>query len=267
MSREADARPPSPDELAARWPRELRHVAFLAVDSTDSTQRLARSVVDRYLSEDEELPDCAVVALEQTAGRGRRGRTWVSGAGRGLWASWIHREPEATLSSLPMRSSVALAQAVVKLGVEARIKWPNDLIVGARKLGGLLADVVARDGDGDGLGCAILGFGINLARPLAPIEGIRPVGLDELLPASPPDLAELLVLVALALEGALSDSSGDWIERYRELVVHRRGDALTCLLDGGQVEGRFLGFDDRGFLLLETSEGERCLSSGEVFAW
>jgi len=267
MSREAGAVPPSPDELAARWPRELGHVACLMVDSTDSTQRLARSIVDRYLREEEELPDCAVVALEQTTGRGRRGRSWVSGAGRGLWASWIHREPESTLSSLPMRASVALAQAVAELGVEVRIKWPNDLVVGARKLGGLLADVVARDGDEDGCGCAILGFGINLARPLAPIEGVRPVALEELLPDAPPELTDLLVVVALSLESALSKPSSAWIERYRELVVHRRGDALTCLLDGGQVEGRFLGFDDRGFLLLETREGERCLSSGEVFAW
>ena len=81
---------PSPADFAAAWPRALgERVALVAFDRVDSTQRRARRLLDRHLEEDERPRPYAVVAVEQSAGRGRQGRGWASGPGRGIWASLV----------------------------------------------------------------------------------------------------------------------------------------------------------------------------------
>ena len=146
-------------ELAEAWPERLTpDVSLLALREVDSTQRLARTLLDRHFAEQEEPHPYAVVAAAQGAGRGRAGRVWQSAAGLGVWASLALPVDQRNLQSLPMRIGVALAECVNRtLGTETcRLKWPNDLVVGRRKLGGLLVDAVSRP---DGEGWAIAGFG------------------------------------------------------------------------------------------------------------
>ncbi|HLS46931.1 MAG TPA: biotin--[acetyl-CoA-carboxylase] ligase [Gemmatimonadales bacterium] len=108
----------------------------------------------------------AVVAAEQSAGRGSRGRAWVSGLG-GLWLSVVWRPEAATgAETLSLRAALLLAEALEAAGSPPLgIKWPNDLMQGERKVGGILCE--ARWA-GDRLGWIVVGAGINVRNPIPP---------------------------------------------------------------------------------------------------
>jgi BirA family biotin operon repressor/biotin-[acetyl-CoA-carboxylase] ligase len=253
--------------IAQAWPRELTAVSLLAASRLDSTQRFARACVDRLLEEAEEPPTFVVVALEQSAGRGRQGRTWASAAGKGLWASLVLELDARSAQSLPMRVAVALATAVNGLLGEARcrLKWPNDLVIGHDKVGGLLVDAVTRP---DGRVWSVVGFGINHGHGPDELPALGAVSLR--LAAGTrrvPALAELLARAQTELWSELSGDDSDWLERYRSLAAHRAGDRISCDLPDGRLEGTFAGFDECGFLVVATERGPRTVRSGEVFSW
>ena len=262
-------RPPSTARTgpAPDWPGRLAaQVSLVTLDRVDSTQRLARTLLDRHFREDEEPRAFAVVACEQVAGRGRRGRSWASAEGRGVWASLVTPTRQEALPLLPVQVSVALAELVNRsLDGACRLKWPNDLVVGRRKLGGLLVDAVGRR---EGEFWAIVGIGLNHGH--AADELPHPAAVSLRLAAgsrSVPDLASFTTSTLEAVWTGLHAERRDWIPTYRELSAHARGDALACELEEGRVEGRFVEFDDRGFLVLDTGEGRRTIRSGEVFEW
>ncbi len=265
MSRSPAFRVATPAEVAAEWPRRLLEIPLLVVDRLDSTQHFSRLLIDHLAAEDEEIRPCFMVALEQTSGRGRRGRPWVSGAGRGLWASLILVMPSSEVATVPMRAATALAEGLATVVQGVRLKWPNDLVAGHRKLGGILVDVIAREQERVGV---VVGFGVNLEPPLSPPEPAAATSLRDMVGEGKiPTLGGLAVILASKLAGELEAMSQDWLSRYRELATHRAGDQLVCDLEGERLVGRFAGFDERGFLRLDTPEGERILASGEVFAW
>jgi BirA family transcriptional regulator, biotin operon repressor / biotin---[acetyl-CoA-carboxylase] ligase len=252
-------------ELSAAWPRELLGVALVACDEIDSTQRLARTLLDRHLADDEELPRCCVLALAQSAGRGRRGREWQSAPGLGVWATVVVPVAPASLASVPLRTATALAETLAHEVPGVRLKWPNDLVVEGRKLGGLLVETVARDGE---RAWALIGFGVNLGHavgdlptPLATSLRLLGVAENELSPAT---WAPRLV-AALMLEH--EQERGDWLERYRARSAHRPGDRIECDLEGERIAGEFVALDAHGALRLRCADGERTITSGDVYAW
>lgn len=261
----ADAARGSLQSLAAAWPGELTDLALVAVSEVDSTQRLARTLLDRHLEEDEAPPTCCVLALTQTQGRGRRGRAWVSAPGQGVWATVMHGVESATLPSLPLRAATALAATLSALGPEVGVKWPNDLVVGGRKLGGLLIDTVRRDAE---KAWSLVGFGINVGHgeselPTAQATSLRRLGVE-------PERCELAAVApacVLAVWGEMLRMRSDWLEAYRRASVHRPGDRIECELEGETLHGELVGFDDEGALRLRTDTGERRVTSGDVYAW
>jgi len=106
----------------------------------------------------------AVVAREQTRGRGTKGRAWHSPAGLGLYASFVVRGPGGgpvpSPHLLPLVAGLAAADAVLAgAGIETRFKWPNDLVLGGRKLAGILSEAVSSGPEG---GFAVVGIGLNV---------------------------------------------------------------------------------------------------------
>ncbi|HSA95741.1 MAG TPA: biotin--[acetyl-CoA-carboxylase] ligase [Acidobacteriota bacterium] len=106
----------------------------------------------------------AVLAREQTRGRGTKGRTWHSPAGLGLYVSFVVRGPEGgevpSPHLLPLVAGLAAADALAaEAGVEARLKWPNDLVHDGRKIGGILSEAVSGVAAG---GFAVVGVGLNV---------------------------------------------------------------------------------------------------------
>lgn len=255
--------------IAGAWPRELVGLPLMVGTRVDSTQRYARSFVDRLLAEHEEPPSFVVAALEQTAGRGRRGRSWESAAGLGVWATVVLEVGRERVPSIPMRVGVALAESCVEFAPQVRLKWPNDLVVGGRKLGGLLVDLVARE---DGAGWALIGFGIDCFHRADELPEAESTSLSLVAAEAAGERREVpgLELLLPRFVGAIVDrvrSGDDWLDRYRELSAHAKGDLMVCALENDRIEGAFAGFDERGFLRLATAAGERVLSSGDVFSW
>ncbi len=136
------------------------------------------------------------VADEQTAGRGRQGRSWVAPAGSALLASILLR-PRANAEGVPLAAGLAVADAVARLGVEVGLKWPNDVVVDGAKLAGILAEVEPAAPGPDT--AVVLGIGVNLCVDEFP-QGVNGASLHRLLdPAPPPSAEELLTLLLPAL--------------------------------------------------------------------
>jgi BirA family biotin operon repressor/biotin-[acetyl-CoA-carboxylase] ligase len=240
----------------------------------DSTNRLARRVVATYAAEEMPPPDFLVFAFEQTAGRGRQGRTWASPRGCGVYATRVLPLPERlaeadALQSLPLLAGVGLARALAGLlergGARGRaaLKWPNDLLIEGRKAGGVLAEALAL---GSGPPVALIGFGLNHLRPREGPE--LPPGAtclaDHL--AAPPPLGRVARALAAGLEAELAHL-GDLpraTAAYRELAVHRPGDRLRCRVGGEVIEGALEGFDDRGHLVLRQGGDRVRIAAGEI---
>src|SRR2546425_6154850 len=127
--------------------------------SLPSTQDRARELAGSG------APPLVVVAEEQTDGRGTHGRSWLAPARAGLLASWLFRPAPAQAALFALLAGVAVARALDALGVrEARLKWPNDIELGGRKVAGALAHA-STDGQG---GSLVIGIGVNVhSRPEA----------------------------------------------------------------------------------------------------
>lgn len=230
-----------------------------------STNGLARRIADDSLADCGRLLPVLVVAFEQRAGRGRRGRRWVSPPGAGIYATYILPLPEGRgLATLPLLAGVGLCRALNR-HLEARrcrLKWPNDLLVGGRKIGGLLIELLTPNGEP---GAALVGFGVNHAEAEAepPARGATSLGRES---RRPPRLAALLwdLVAGLTAELAHFGDEGYATAEYAGLSAHRAGDRLRCRLGGEVVEGTFRGFDSRGFLRLACGGRERLLSAGEL---
>ena len=237
---------------------------LVAIDSVGSTNRAGRRILRQLPAEISPVPRTFLLAREQTAGRGRLGRPWASRPGRGLYCSLLEPlDGVGRARLMPLSVAVALCGAVHQVGVPAcRLKWPNDLVVGRRKLGGILIEVVAeRSGPG---ATAIVGFGINMGA----LDGERDaVGATTLEHEGAPGvtLGRLLGLAAerlreRAFEGAAPALAAD----YRELLSHEIGDELAWRQGQVTLGGRYAGVDDDGHLLLDTSEGRRWVAVGDI---
>jgi BirA family biotin operon repressor/biotin-[acetyl-CoA-carboxylase] ligase len=213
----------------------------LHLRSTDSTNLRARELALAGAPH-----GTLVTAGEQSAGRGRQGRTWTAPAGRALLMSVVVRDPP---SLLPLVAAVAVAEAC---GSEAQIKWPNDVLLSGRKVAGILVEGRPQEG------WAVVGIGLNVAlreddfpeelRERAIGMGLEPRDLDRI-------LADVLVALDRHLHDANAELLGAWRERDALL-----GREITWTKGSGVAEG----VDDRGRLLVRTAEGVVALDAGEV---
>jgi biotin-[acetyl-CoA-carboxylase] ligase BirA-like protein len=264
-----EARPPEPARglapfggfaAGAGWPRAID---LIAVSDVDSTNSLARRLLEGLDREGEPARDFLVVAHCQSAGRGRSGRRWESPAGAGLYATRALLLPaSATAAELPLRIPLALCEALNELlGGRCRIKWPNDLLVGGRKIGGVLIEVL-RIAGGE---VALIGFGLNhsLAGEVCRLPAATSLGDETALPPALP-LFSARMVAAVEREVGRERPGPELVARFARLLVHRPGDLLRVRAGQETLDGRFAGLDGQGFLRLETARGECRITSGEV---
>jgi BirA family transcriptional regulator, biotin operon repressor / biotin---[acetyl-CoA-carboxylase] ligase len=187
-----------------------------------------------------------VTAAEQSAGRGRQGRTWSATAGRALLCSVVVRDPPALL---PLAAGVAVAEVA---GPGARLKWPNDVLMAGRKVAGILVEGRPQER------WAVVGIGLNVALRLAdfPAELRSSAGT---LGLEPDAIEPTLAAVLARLEGWLVADAAAVVAAVRER------DALlgrSVRWAGGRGVGA--GVDDSGHLVVETDSGVVQLDAGEV---
>jgi len=217
-----------------------------------------------------------VTATEQSAGRGRQGRTWTAPPGKALLYSAVVRPLEERHTLLPLAAPLAVCEAAEELqpGLGCKVKWPNDVLVDSRKLAGILIEARPQDN------WAVIGVGLNLT--IAPGEfppelrdtavsifaprrvggGRGSAGHSPLLSAGPPPSAP-----QTAAE-ILSRHLDHWIQAEPDevLTAWRARDALigreVAWAEGSGVAD---GVDDRGYLLVVTPGGDRiAVGAGEV---
>lgn len=206
-------------------------------------------------------------AEQQTAGRGRRGRYWVSPFGRNLYVSvlWQYSAGAAALEGLSLAVGVAVARALATCNVEnVQLKWPNDVLIGSAKLGGILLEMT---GNAAGVCQVVVGVGINVAMPAGAAAAIDQQWTDIAGNGRRPDRSRLLAALLDELLPLLSayESSGfaPWRDAWLELDAY--ADHPVVLLSGDQQQqGIARGVDESGALRLETAAGVQSIFGGEI---
>ncbi|MFN8037067.1 MAG: biotin--[acetyl-CoA-carboxylase] ligase [Acidimicrobiia bacterium] len=193
------------------------------------------------------------VADRQTAGRGRLGRAWSDGPGASLLVSVLLRPSvdAARVHVVTMAAALAMAEAVGRsAGFEPGIKWPNDLVVGDRKLAGVLAEVEVAAG---AIRAVVVGIGVNVEWESFPPELAGIATACNLESGRPVDRSALLVEYLVRLDGRLRDldaAAAGYRRRLRTL-----GRRVRVELPGGTLTGVAVDVDHFGRLLVETGPG------------
>lgn len=213
-------------------------VHYRAVDSTNAR---ARELAERAAPH-----GTLVTAAKQTAGKGRQGRSWIAPPGRALLCSLVVRDPPRLL---PLAAGVAVAEEV---GAHALLKWPNDVLVGGRKVAGILVEGRPQEG------WAVVGIGVNVAMG----EGDLPAdlrwragGLGRSRSEIEPTLRRLLA----GLERWIAESPQTVLAALRE-----RDALLGRHVRWQDGEGKAAGVDEDGRLLVAMNGGQVALQAGEV---
>ena len=209
------------------------------IEHTTSTQLEARKLIAQGGAKTGDI----VLANEQSAGRGRFGRSWISPKG-GMYATFIVR-PDPLLS---LKAGLAVVRVLRAVGIDAGLKWPNDVIVEDLKIAGVLIET-----DGD---CSLAGIGLNLAS--APQETATCVTHH----ADVPDRDEWVRAIA---EELIEMSSGGFnlTEYRRACLTLGRPVRIEGIRDDPSVEGIAEDVDDSGRLIVQTRAERKTVSSGE----
>ena len=203
-----------------------------------------------------------IAAEEQTAGRGRRGRRWHSAPGAGITFSLSRKvgRPIRELPALSLVAGVAVARALRTLGTDVRVKWPNDLLVGGAKLGGILVETRSS-------GHAVIGIGIN-CRPMPGIE--RKLRRDVAYLGSSISRSDVIRRIGIALMDALDAFEKQGLDGLRaewEAMDAHAGQRLRVRLANGKVvTGTARGLAQDGSLQLMTRKGLQAVNSGRVMS-
>lgn len=251
------------DSLARALSDAVENVVYL--DRVDSTHALSLRLIDQIDQQGAELAPTVIIGGQQTMGRGRGDRHWVSPAG-GLYLSWARSGIDSGIvNRLPILAAAAAHGAIENAGVtRAGIKWPNDIVVDGRKLAGLLIHVRAAE-----KGWATVGLGVNLetAPELDQPMAAAATALSALVEPLPYErwCVDISTSFIASFTRFLADPDPA-IDVWRHHLIHRPGERLTVRLGGGKtVDGEYQGLTDEGFLRLAINDVEHVITSGDVF--
>lgn len=240
--------------------------ARFSIEVLDSCESTSTLLLDRA---QQGAPSGSVVVCErQTAGRGRRGRSWLSAPGDSLTFSLLWRFPEGMPPPVGLSLAVGVAVARTLEGLGAAgvgLKWPNDILADGAKLGGILIETLTAGG----CHAAVIGIGLNVRLPdrIAAAVDVPAGALEAVMPFAPSRnllLAGLLDGLAGLLDEFARTGFAGLIEEWMMRNAHA-GQRVAILAEGvDPVEGCCAGVDADGALLLETATGLRRIVSGEV---
>lgn len=240
-------------------------VRVLWQTKTGSTNADAAAMADAGAPE-----GCVVIADQQTAGRGRLGRSWSSPPGTGIYASVVFRPAPMVARMLTIAAGVALAEAIeAATGLAPILKWPNDVYLGGgphsgRKVAGILAEAGASGGQN----WVVIGFGINVLPVSFPRElAIRATSLEAEL-GRPVDRGELFARCLVRLDARYADLraglADDIVDAWRQRAAPTFGRAVEWDEDGVMKTGQVRNIDAEGGLIVETDAGAAKVVSGEL---
>lgn len=238
------------------------NINVLHFDSLESTNSEAIEHAKRGADE-----GLCIIARQQTAGRGRHGRTWVSEKDAGLYFSVVLR-PSVETSFLPLitlMSGVAVYDTLHEYGVSADIKWVNDILVGKDKIAGILAETAETS---KGL-AVIVGIGINLISSNFPAKITEISTSIELETGQTPkadEIANTLTRYFAYFYEILNGKDGprNILGEWRKRSTYFSGKNVRVVLDKETLTGVTDGLEPNGALRLKTSTGLRIVQAGNV---
>ena len=238
---------------------------YLYYREIDSTNNQARRLASKGYPE-----GTVVVAEMQTAGRGRRGRTWYSPNGQGIYMSVILRPmlPLKEISRVSILTAVAITETfATELDLQARIKWPNDIFINGRKIAGILSEAVT---DMDSIEYIVVGIGLNINNKFREFpDDFRTAATSVLtehkLPGSRVKLLQTLLLnLERHYQALLAGQFASTLEQARTLSMVI-GQEVRLDTINGFIVGRAFDIDDNGYLLIRDQQGEiHTVLSGEI---
>jgi BirA family biotin operon repressor/biotin-[acetyl-CoA-carboxylase] ligase len=245
------------ERLASRgvcWTSPIHH--FPALGSTnDRLKEEARAGAPEWT---------VVLADEQSAGRGRQGRAWASPRGN-LYLSALLRPAFSRPGLIPLMAGVAVAEAVADLGVDARVKWPNDVLAGGRKLAGILSESATVSAAG--LDWIAVGIGVNLASAPAELAATATSVAAEAGEAPEPleVAAGILARLGVWYDSLMREGPRSLLAAWRGRSLPWWGEVVEALSGDQVIRGVARDVDGDGALVLEGEGGSRVsLFSGEV---
>lgn len=233
---------------------------IIYVQETDSTNNFAKQLACNGA-----LHGTLVIADKQTAGRGRRGRSWISDNGT-LCMSFVLRPAIAAekLPRLPIAAAVAVAKAMQEFDIHAQIKWPNDILVNGKKLCGILFDGVFA---GSMLECIICGIGINVHSVTSDTAIAQLATSIFAQTGKQPTKEAVAACVANMLEKYLflcyEDSLAAIINEYHALSCVM-GKYVEICEGEKRIRGVAQGLDDLGRIIIENENGKFVFDAGDV---
>ncbi|MGF0065530.1 biotin--[acetyl-CoA-carboxylase] ligase [Lachnospiraceae bacterium SGI.085] len=232
-------------------------------DVTDSTNIRAKE-----LAEEGHPSGTLVVADRQESGRGRRGRSWDSPSGTGIFMTLLLK-PEMNpnhASMLTLVAAMAVARAISKCAdTEALIKWPNDIVIGGKKICGILTEMSAQF---DFINHIVIGIGINVHNEHFPEEIVETASSILLQTGKRIRRAELIEQILEQFEHYYAifmeteDLSG-LVKEYNSILVNMN-KSVRVLDPKEPFEGKAMGITKKGELIVDTWESRKMVSSGEV---
>lgn len=256
------------EQTGARSPLEPVLVALAAGDDWSVTVHPTAGSTNE-LAADNPVPGRVIVADHQVAGRGRLDRSWVTPPGTALTFSVVidPQLPDERWPLIPLIAGVAVVDAVRRLGADASVKWPNDVLLvdgtttdgAGRKVCGILSE---RVGDPPR---AVVGIGINvdlqegeLPVPTATSLAIAGIAVSR---------ADLLGAVLAEFSRLLDEARADvpaFLETYRERCSTLGRPVMVLMPDGSRLEGEAVSVDDQGCLLVDDGTGPQRVAAGDV---
>ena len=252
---------PLPEEFASSLALARERLGLFAhrvlwYPEVGSTNDIAGAMAERNADE-----GLVVVADQQTAGRGRLGRSWASPPGAGIYVSIVLRPSPASATLLTIAAGVAVAEGIAAAtGLTAHVKWPNDVHVSGRKLAGILAEGAVSH--------VVLGIGINVQPAAFPADvAARATSIETEL-GRPIDRGPVLAecLAALASRyGQLQDGRGQFVvDAWRRRAAPMLGRRVEWESAGERQTGLAENIDDDGALIVKVGDGTLKIRSGEV---
>lgn len=241
----------------------LRTIESVAIiPRVSSTNVIARRVVKECIENELSLPQAMIIAGEQFAGRGRNERSWSSPPGKGIYATTLLTRSAEEMPFVPLAMATIIARYLTEtFGIDARIKWPNDVMAGGKKIAGILIEARIQQDHA----YMLVGIGVNVepvqddARPNATsIREVAARGYDGVENATLKFIEQ--TDAALSRRFDRQEVLAEW----RRLSMHRTGDAITCDLGERTVSGTWAGIDEHGRALLKQGDQTTAVSAGDL---
>ena len=219
-------------------------------EETDSTNKQAR-----MLAREGAKHGTLVIADTQSAGRGRRGRGWISPAGEGVFMSLIVRPemPPSEVAKMSLTLALAVARAIEReTGLDARIKWPNDIVIGGRKVCGLLLEM---DATAEKVNSIVAGVGINVHQSVFDEEIAHTASSLDLLCGRRVSRSAIVRAFLEEFERAAALADEEMMQAYRGRSA-TIGQRVQVIGLSGTYTGTAQGITESGTLLVEADDGE-----------